>query len=41
MTLAVALVQFAANLIIVGCIFRLIQMKYGDTWIGRSLAVVY
>lgn len=35
------LLQFAGTLLIVGTAFRYISMKWPDSWVGRSLAVVY
>lgn len=35
------LLQFAASLLIVGTTLRMIEMKWPDSWLGRSLAVVY
>lgn len=35
------IVQFAAALIVVGGIFRYVEMRWPESWIGRSLAVIY
>jgi len=38
---SVSVIHFAAVLIIVGTIFRLIETKWPDTVVGRALAFVY
>lgn len=35
------LMQFVATLIIVGTALRYVEFKWPDSWIGRSLAVIY
>lgn len=39
--MVVSTLHFAANLIIVGLIFRLIEAKWGESWLGKSLSVIY
>lgn len=38
---AAYLLQFFASLVIVGTMIRFVELKYPESWIGRSLAVVY
>lgn len=35
------LIQFLATLIIVGTGIRYVEFKWPDSWVGRSLMVVY
>lgn len=35
------LIQFVATLIIAGTMLRYIELRWPDSWVGRSLAVVY
>lgn len=34
-------VRFVAMLIIAGAMLRFVELRWPDTWIGRSLGVVY
>lgn len=34
-------IKFLAYLIIAGALIRLVEHHYPDTWLGRSLGVIY
>jgi hypothetical protein len=38
---AVYLANFVASLIIAGAFLRFVELKWPDSWVGRSLAVIY
>jgi hypothetical protein len=38
---AVGFVWFLANLLLAGALLRTIELKWPDSWLGRSLGVVY
>lgn len=38
---AAFIIQFAATLLLVGALFRFVEIKWPDSALGRSLAVIY
>lgn len=37
----VAFLWFLANLLLAGALIRTVELKWPDSWLGRSLGVVY
>lgn len=35
------LLQFLATLLIAGALIRYVEMRWPESWVGRSLAVIY